>query len=48
MVKVLFFAYAEFADFEIAHTIFLLKKLGKAEITTASRQRSRRIGIKIL
>lgn len=36
MVKVLFFAYDQYADFEIAHTLFFLRKLGKAEITTAS------------
>lgn len=32
MVKVLFFAYDQYADFEIAHTLFFLRKLGKAEI----------------
>ena len=36
MVKVLFFIYPQYADFEIAHTLFFLKKLGNANITTAS------------
>ena len=31
-----FFAYPQYADFEIAHALFLLKKLGKAKITTVS------------
>ncbi|GIO25612.1 DJ-1/PfpI family protein [Ornithinibacillus bavariensis] len=36
MKKVLFFAYPTYVDFEIAHTLFFLRKLGKALITTAT------------
>ena len=36
MIKVLFFAYPMYADFEIGHTLFFLRKLGKAKITTAT------------
>jgi len=36
MKKILFFAYSQYADFEVAHALFLLKKLGKYEITTVS------------
>jgi putative intracellular protease/amidase len=36
MTKVLFFAYPMYADFEIAHTLFFLRKLGKATVTTAT------------
>lgn len=32
----MFFAYDQYADFEIAHTLFFLKKLGKAVIKTVS------------
>ncbi len=33
-MKVLFFAFPQYADFEVAHTLFFLRKLGKAQITT--------------
>ncbi|TGA97628.1 thiamine biosynthesis protein ThiJ [Sporolactobacillus shoreae] len=36
MKKILFFVYPHFADFEIAHTLFLLRKLGNSEIVTVS------------
>jgi putative intracellular protease/amidase len=36
MTRVLFFAYPLYADFEIAHTLFFLRKIGKATITTAT------------
>jgi 4-methyl-5(b-hydroxyethyl)-thiazole monophosphate biosynthesis len=36
MKNVLFFAYPQYADFEIAHALFLLRKLGEAKITTVS------------
>ncbi|WP_313894421.1 DJ-1/PfpI family protein [Psychrobacillus sp.] len=36
MVNVLFFAHPQYADFEIAHTLFFLKKLGQAKVTTVS------------
>ncbi|MGG2014985.1 DJ-1/PfpI family protein [Bacillus sp. S10(2024)] len=36
MKRVLFLAYPEYADFEIAHVLFLLRKMGKAKITTVS------------
>lgn len=36
MKKVLFLAYPQYADFEIAHALFLLRKIGKAKITTVS------------
>jgi protein deglycase len=36
MKKVLFFAYPQYADFEIGHALFLLRKVCKAEITTVS------------
>ncbi|MEI4802478.1 DJ-1/PfpI family protein [Bacillus sp. FJAT-51639] len=36
MKKVLFLAYPQYADFEIAHALFLLRKVGKAKITTVS------------
>ncbi|WP_026905585.1 DJ-1/PfpI family protein [Paucisalibacillus globulus] len=36
MVNVLFFAYPMYADFEIGHTLFFLRKLGKAKVTTAT------------
>ena len=36
MKKILFFAYSQYADFEVAHSLFLLKKLGKYMITTVS------------
>lgn len=36
MKKVLVIVYPEYADFQIAHTLFLLKKLGDVKITTAS------------
>ncbi|WP_010093838.1 DJ-1/PfpI family protein [Ornithinibacillus scapharcae] len=34
--KILFFAYPMYADFEIAHTLFFLRKVGNATITTAT------------
>ncbi|MBN6889497.1 DJ-1/PfpI family protein [Cytobacillus horneckiae] len=36
MMRVLFLAYPEFADFEIGHVLFLLRKIGKAEIVTST------------
>ncbi|WP_445489299.1 DJ-1/PfpI family protein [Niallia sp. 03133] len=36
MRKALFLAYPQYADFEIAHALFLLKKIGKFAITTAT------------
>ena len=36
MTNILFFAYPMYADFEIAHTLFFLKKLGKANLITAT------------
>lgn len=36
MKKVLFFAYPQYADFEIAHALFLLRKIGKHTVTTVS------------
>lgn len=36
MTRVLFFAYPMYADFEIAHTLFFLRKLGKACVVTAT------------
>ncbi|WP_100488382.1 DJ-1/PfpI family protein [Sporolactobacillus pectinivorans] len=36
MKKVLFLIYPQYADFEIAHTLFLLRKAGNAEIDTVS------------
>ncbi|WP_019412700.1 DJ-1/PfpI family protein [Paenisporosarcina sp. TG20] len=36
MKKILFFAYPQYADFEVAHALFLLKKLGNYMITTVS------------
>lgn len=33
-MKVLFFAYPSYADFEIAHVLFFLRKKGKAMVTT--------------
>ncbi|MEH6892690.1 DJ-1/PfpI family protein [Bacillus sp. JJ864] len=36
MKKVLFLAYQQCADFEIAHALFLLRKMGEAKITTVS------------
>lgn len=36
MKKILFFAYPQYADFEIAHTLFFLKKVGKAQVTTVT------------
>ncbi|HET7628247.1 MAG TPA: DJ-1/PfpI family protein [Bacillales bacterium] len=35
-MKILFFAYPHYADFEIAHTLFFLKKAGKADVTTVT------------
>lgn len=34
--KVIVIVYPEYADFQIAHTLFLLKKLGNVKITTTS------------
>jgi len=36
MKKILFIAYNQYADFEIAHTLFFIKKVGKYEIETAT------------
>jgi protein deglycase len=36
MKKILFFVYPQYADFEIAHALFLLKKIGKYAVTTVS------------
>jgi putative intracellular protease/amidase len=36
MKKILFYAYPTYVDFEIAHTLFFLRKLGNASITTAT------------
>ena len=36
VLNVLFFAFPQYADFEVAHTLFFLRKLGKAQITTFS------------
>ncbi|GAA0327439.1 type 1 glutamine amidotransferase family protein [Bacillus carboniphilus] len=36
MRKILFFAYPQYADFEIGHPLFFLRKAGKAEITTVT------------
>lgn len=36
MKKILFFAYPQYADFEIAHALFLLRKIGKYRVTTVS------------
>ncbi|MFJ7971792.1 DJ-1/PfpI family protein [Psychrobacillus sp. NPDC096389] len=36
MKKILFFAYPQYADFEIAHALFLLRKIGKYTVTTVS------------
>lgn len=36
MKKVLLILYPQYADFQIAHTLFLLKKVGKINIVTAS------------
>ena len=36
MKKVLFLVYPQYADFEIAHALFLLRKVGEAKITTVS------------
>lgn len=33
---ILFIAYQQYADFEIAHTLFFLRKVGKAKITTVT------------
>lgn len=35
-MKVLFFAYPLYADFEVAHTLFFLRKVGKASVTIAT------------
>lgn|SRR5690606_22593718 len=35
-MKVLFLAYPMYADFEIGHTLYFLRKLGKAKVTTAT------------
>jgi 4-methyl-5(b-hydroxyethyl)-thiazole monophosphate biosynthesis len=34
--NVLFVAYPEYADFEVAHALFMLKKVGKSSITTVT------------
>ncbi|MBP0725237.1 DJ-1/PfpI family protein [Bacillus sp. RG28] len=36
MKKILFIAYNQYADFEIANTLFFVKKVGKYEIETAT------------
>lgn len=36
MTRILFFAYPMYADFEIAHTLFFLRKIGNATIITAT------------
>jgi len=36
MRKILFIAYNQYADFEIAHTLFFARKVGKYEIVTAT------------
>ncbi|WP_042149382.1 DJ-1/PfpI family protein [Paucisalibacillus sp. EB02] len=36
MINVLFLAYPMYADFEIGHTLYFLRKLGKAKVTTAT------------
>ncbi|MFC0300623.1 DJ-1/PfpI family protein [Virgibacillus soli] len=36
MKKVLFFVYDEYADFQIGHLLFFLKKLGKMKVDVAS------------
>ncbi|MET3697900.1 putative intracellular protease/amidase [Bacillus oleivorans] len=36
MIKVLFFTFPLYADFEVAHPLFFLRKVGKAEITTVT------------
>lgn len=35
-MKILFFAYPMYADFEIAHALFFLRKVGKAHVTTCT------------
>jgi putative intracellular protease/amidase len=35
-MKILFIAYPQYADFEIAHTLFFLRKAGKVTIVTAT------------
>lgn len=36
MKKVLLFVFPQYADFEIAHTLFFLRKVGKASVVTAT------------
>lgn len=36
MKKILFIAYNQYADFEVAHTLFFARKVGKYEIVTAT------------
>lgn len=35
-MNILFFAYPKYADFEIAHPLFFLRKVGKARVTTCT------------
>ena len=35
-MNILFFAYPKYADFEIAHPLFFLRKVGKAHVTTCT------------
>ncbi|HWO74470.1 MAG TPA: DJ-1/PfpI family protein [Bacillus sp. (in: firmicutes)] len=36
MIKVLFFAFPQYADFEVAHPLFFLRKVAKADVTTVT------------
>lgn len=36
MKKILFIAYPDYADFEVAHILFFARKIGKCEIITAT------------
>lgn len=36
MKNILFFAYPQYADFEVAHALFVLRKIGKSTITTVT------------
>ncbi len=35
-MNILFIAFSKYADFEIAHPLFFLRKVGKASVTTCS------------
>ena len=36
MMNILFLAFSKYADFEIAHPLFFLRKVGKASVTTCT------------